>query len=198
MVRNWKSVSVGTSLALAAVALGLYAHQRAHAVPTYHLAGGIDVTPVEVQADDTAQVLSVKVWKFDVVVPDPERGYIFPVSLYRNGKRVQSLGGIGSSSTSGHWSSKHRTLFIGMVPVDGDFWQAHQIRAKYMIEGQNSSSNTFINPFSLGMGLADRSQSFDGGKSICLMYGSRGYDDHGKPLDDTALVLTAEALPNSQ
>ena len=198
MILNVRKASVGTSLVLAVIALVGYAYTRANAPPTYHLANGVDVTPINVQSDDTAEVLNVKVWKFDVVTPYPNRDYIFGVILYRNGKQVESLGGTGSSSSvNGQRYKGRKTLFIGMVPVDGDFWQAHQIRAKYMIEEEGGySSNTFVNPFSPGMALRDYPQSY-GPNSICLMHGDKGNDNYGKPINDTAIVLIAYALPAS-
>ena len=70
MVRNWESASIGMSLVLAVVVLGLYAYPRAHSSPTYRLANGIKVTPLEVQPDDVAKVLDVKIWEFDASMPN--------------------------------------------------------------------------------------------------------------------------------
>ncbi len=93
MIRNRKFVPIAMSLALAAVALGLYAYNRTHAAPTYTLANGVEVTPVEVQPDDVSKVLDIKIWKFDVVQTDASKPLCLGLSLCRNGSVIKTLAG---------------------------------------------------------------------------------------------------------
>lgn len=188
MIRNWKSASVVTTLALAMVVLSLYAYTRAHAAPTYRLANGIEVTPIEVQPDDMAQLLGVKIWKFDVYLPHPEKGESLVLNLYQHGKCVKALagGGFGPSRDPSH----HSLVTVAVAPIGADFSKANQ--AKWMIrQNGGAASGVFVNPFQNSQGLGWNTQVVEADSVIYLMDGINSGVSHGDAREnDTAIALT--------
>ena len=192
MALNWIKASAGTSLALAAVALGGYAYTRAHAEPTYRFANGVEVTPLEVQTDDTRTLLDAKIWKFDVNLPDTNKLYNYTLDLCSHGKIVAPLGGLGVGPY--HESPHHTELTVGVVPTDTTFGHAPQV--KYNIKASSGgTSGTFANPFRKCIGYSDTPQFSRGNDFIYLMSGSgRGAVYGLAEEDDTSLVLRVEPL----
>ena len=188
MVRHWKFVSVGTSLALVVLALGLYAYTRAHAAPTYRLANGIEVTPIEVKPDDMAQLLDVKMWKFDVYLPNPKEGDSLVLNLYQHGKRVKSLAGgwIGPSRNP----SPHLLVTVGFVPIGGASSKAHGI--KWMLHQDGGGmSGVFVNPFQHSKGVGWSTQVAAADNLIYLMSGTDSNVTHGDAREnDTTIALS--------
>ncbi len=172
---------------------------------TFPLANGVQVTPIEVKPDDVAQLLDIKRWKFDVTLPKGKRTYVFPVSLYRNGTYVQSLGGASCSALSNWTGERHESLFIGMLPVSGDFMHANQINAKYGHQEQGIyfyNTNTFANPFLRTSSHTTRieptaePQAAEKYGGICLMSGSVESSQQDQPPDNVEIVMTFQEVPN--
>ncbi len=107
---NLKKSSVGTSLVLAAFALGGYACTRAVAPPNYHFANGLELTPIDAQSDDVERALDIKTWKFNIRMPVGGQRYWYLINLHQNGKVIRSLGGGGDvpSNQRENYASRNR------------------------------------------------------------------------------------------
>ena len=188
MVHNWKLASAGTSLVLAVAALGVYAYSRVRFSQTYLLANGVQVTPIEVKADDTQQLLDVKLWKFDVYLPNPEKGDTVVLNLYQHGKFVKSLAGGGFGPTRN--PSHHLLVTVGLVPSVGDFSKPGQV--KWLIrQNFGATSGAFGTPFQASKSLSCNTQVEEADNLIYLMNGTDGGVRHGDVREDgTALALS--------
>ena len=187
MVRNWKSAPIGTSLALAAVALGLYAFTRPPNPTPYHLANGVEVTPVEVKPDDTLALLDARLWKFDVTLPDTTKMYDYTLNLCRNGKVVAQLGGIGSGpGPGGEALPRHVQVTVGMVPLDDTFSKAR--RVKYSIRTYGAGSKgVFPNPF-VSFGGSDMTEESAPDDLVYLMSGGGHGGIQGLPANSPVSI----------
>ena len=83
---------LGAGVAIALAVFGWSAKAKDDA--TFHLANGVEVTPIEVKLDDTAQLLDAKIWKFDVALPDRKKSYYYKLTAYRQGKAIGTVGGL--------------------------------------------------------------------------------------------------------
>jgi len=195
MVRIWKSASVGTSLALAAAALGLYAFTRAPTAPPYHFANGVEVTPEEVKPDDALALLDARLWKFDVTLPDTAKMYNYTLNLCRNGKVIAQLGGVGSGpGPGGEDLPRHIQVTVGMVPLDDTFSKAR--RVKYSIRTYGAGSKgVFPNPFAGGLGGSDMTEASAPDNLVYLMSGGGQGGAQGLPINSpVAIALKIEPL----
>lgn len=155
---------------------------------TFHLANGVQVTPVEVKLDDMAQLLDVKIWKFDVYLPNPEEGNSLVLNLYQHGKRVKSLagGGFGPSRNPSH----HLLVTIGIAPDGGDFSKAGQVRWMLQQNG-GATRGAFVNPFQASKGLGWNTQAVEADNLIYLMSGTNSSVSHGDAREnDTTIALS--------
>ncbi len=160
---------------------------------TFHLANGIQVTPIEVKPDDTAQLLDVKLWKFDVYLPHPEKGTSLVLNLYQHGKCVKALagGGFGPSPHPSH----HTLVTIGVAPIGEDFSKARQV--KWMIQQSGgAASGVFVNPFQASQGLGWNAQVVEADNLIYLMDGTNSSVTHGDAREnDTTIALSLSNVP---
>ena len=188
MVHNWKSASVGASLILAVAALALYVYTRPPAAQTYLLANGVQVTSIEVKPDDMAQLLDVKIWKFDVFLPKPEKGDSLVLNLYQHGKFVKALagGGFGPSRNPSH----QILVTVAVASIAGDFSKAGPVR--WMVhQNGGGMSGAFVNPFQNNRGLGWNTQVAEVDNLIYLMNGTNNGVSHGNIReDDTTIALS--------
>lgn len=187
MIHHWKKTSVGTSLVLAAFALGGYAYTRAHAAPIYHLADGVKVTPIEVPPDDVADLLDVRVYKFNVVLPKSDRIYYFMLKPYQHGMIVGHEGsGMGVQSNKDNLTGP---ITIALAPVGSDFYKSDMVKYR-MAYGTGIGSGTFKNPFKGCNGISYSKSGSESAGLIYLIGGSRGGPLHFDPAEnDIALAL---------
>ena len=151
----------------------------------FHLSNGIDVTPVEVVPDDMTELLDAKIWKFDVLLPHPEKGDYLSVKLYQHGKVVTEFagGGFGPSPIP----KQHFLLTFGIIPIAGDFSTAKQI--KWMLKQDGGSSNGIsANPFRESKELNWSIRSSEHDDSVDLM-GGRGLSQRDPSDFNTSIAL---------
>jgi len=200
MIRNRKSVSIAISLALAAVALGLYAYTLAHAAPTYTLANGVEVTPVEVQPDDVSEVLDIKIWKFDVVQTDASKPLYLGLSLCRNGSVIKTLvGGFDLEPAMNRGQprpSKRSHVMIGLAPIGTTIAGAKQFKYTLSTDGA-SLSGTMPNILLDGHGyISDAQVSRDSNVIFLLSTNKTKSSITGDAaMNDTALALSISQTP---
>jgi hypothetical protein len=201
MIRNRKFVPIALSLALAAVALGLYVYTRAHAAPTYTLANGVEVTPITVQPDDASKLLEMKFWKLDVVQTDASKPLFFNLSLCRNGKLTKSLTytyGLGPSSRKPSRVHNHIPVTVGLVPVGDTFFGAKQL--KYSLStALVDTSGVIPNVFFKTRGFVSDTQApyvSREGNLVFLLSANKNNPTTSDPMrNDTTLALSIETPP---
>lgn len=149
MRRLWKLTALIAPVTLAALALGGYAYTRAPTAPTYRLANGIEVTPSVAEPDETARLLEVKRWTFDVVQPNAGKPLYVSLALYKKGKFVKTIGGglgVGPAVLrplpKGPLRSQETVSF---APVGGTLSTAPQLKYLITIKG-NGTPETMPNP----------------------------------------------------
>lgn len=193
MLRPWKTAAVAAPLTLATLAFGSYAYTRAHAAPTYRLGNGIEVTPLTVPTDDVADVLGIKAYKFDVVLPDRAEGLQLTINSCRPGTIVRSVGGVGFRPMHGDKSKVPMHLTLILAPDDQDFSRGSKV--KYLLKSSGGfASGKFSNPLlgSVGVGYSPDDVS----KSQNSVYLIGGGKTGGTPVqyDDVSLALTLTPL----
>ncbi len=136
-------LSVGLVAGLAAFGWSVKAKDDA----TFHLANGVQVTPVEVKPDDALTLLDAKIWKFDVALPDRTKSYYYNLTAYKHGKAIGTVGGLESGPGPGQSYPSSSQLTVAMMPLgSGDFGEASQ--AKYSIHVYGAGTEgVFANPF---------------------------------------------------
>jgi len=187
MTHNWKKASVGTSLALAALALGAYAYTRAHAeaASTYHLANGMEVTVAEAPQDDIARVLDIHVWKLDVVTPDDHQICALTIDQCGHQKVLGGLGGGGFQPVNHH---VHLTL--DLAPLGGDLGRAQQVKYYLQSDAGGATSGYFPNPLRGLAGLANGTYVSERDNRVYLMGGGKQASSPAGMNDvDIALVI---------
>ena len=188
MIRRWKTAPVGMSLVLVIAALVVYAYTRVHAAPSCHFANGIEVTPIEVPPDDVAKVLGIKIWKFDVFLPDDRQGLQLTLNLCHGGKIIRSVGGSGFIPMKGQ-RQNHYLITLGLAPDDGDFSRGKRI--KYFVEGQSgATSGSFTNPLQGSNGLGCGPDDFSAEENSVYLIGGGKVGMYPITIDDTALAFT--------
>jgi len=149
MNRRLKLTAIIAPLTLAALALGGYAYTRAHAAPTYRLANGIEVTPTVNPQDETAQLLEVKSWDFDITQPDAGKPLYVSIALYKKGKFVKIIGGgIGVGPAVLKPLPKgplHSQESVSFAPIGGTFFTAPKLKYLITIKG-NGTPETMPTP----------------------------------------------------
>ena len=170
MIYNWRKASIGTSLVMAAIALGGYAYTRATAPPTHHLANGVDVTVAEVPQDDMARLFDVHVWKIDVMMPDARQMCELTLDKCGHQTILSGLGG-GGFQPSG-LGNRHCHITLDMAPLGGNLGRSQEI--KYYLEADGAAtSGVFANPFRSLEGLADGVSVSERDNRIYLMGGGK-------------------------
>lgn len=200
--QNWKRRFVALSGLPVAFVLVCYVYSRATAPPTYHLANGIDVTPIAVTPSDSDRLLDVHVWKLDVMLPDRRKSLDLRFVHYLNGKFLKTqLGGIDVGPGVGHEAATGSHLYhvlIATVPVGATMASSHQLRctiftgsagATCLIPNilENSSNSTYEPHISASDNLAYL-------MSANLNYPSTSSD---AKMNETALVLRVATNPNN-
>lgn len=160
-------LSAGAVIALAVFGWSAKAKDDA----TFHLANGVEATPIEVKQDDMAQLLDAEIWKFDVVVPDRTKPYSYTLDLCRYGHVVGQLGNMSLYPGPGK-SPRTASIKISMVPTGDSFNKAGDV--KYRI-GQDSggTSGTFTNPFGAGLSYSETPEVAAPDNMIYLMSGGK-------------------------
>ena len=156
---------------------------------TVHLANGVRVTPVEVQPDDVAQLLDAKIWKFNVIVPDPNNFHRYSLLLYKHGKFVKSLAGCSIGPMKKSDNDPQVRLTLGMVSLDDDFGKSQRI--KYILRSEGTgTSGTFDNPLKNSNSYGTETQASASENLIFLMSGTDSRSSYGEArLNDTAIAL---------
>lgn len=200
MHRHWKCIALIAPLTLAALALGGYAYSRAHAAPTYRLASGIEVTPSAAEPDDTAQLLEIKRWDFDVVQPNASKPLYIYLTLSQSGQPVKTLMGgfatgfpAGSVPANGNQRS-HITL--SLAPIGDTFFNARQL--KYFLKAKGGSeSGTLPNPVFKGHGLINDIQAVPADNAVLLLSTThtKSYLSGVMADNDTNLALSFSSTP---
>jgi len=107
------------------------------------------VTAQEVPRDDVADALDVRVWKFNVVVPDNKRTCLLSVNQYNRGKFVRQLGGGGFQL-----SRQAHEITVSFTPESEDMGHAAQVRCLAKVTS-GSVCSYFANPLRNLGGFAD-------------------------------------------
>lgn len=103
---------------------------------------GLEITPVEVQRDDVAQVLSIERWKFQVKPPETGVRLRFQLELRRPGEEPQVLGTLIVQSDG---NSETESL-VGMYPIHESLFRADEVKL-FISGGGGSTSSLIDNPF---------------------------------------------------
>ncbi len=190
MLRVWKTAALVAPLTLA---LGGYAYTCTHAAPTYRLANDIQITPVEVPPDNTADVLGIKTYKFDVMMPSAAQGLALTVNSCRAGKIIQSVGGGGFRPMHGETQKSPLHLTRIMAPDDQDFSRGAKV--KYLLKSTGVSvSGKFPNPLQGSKGIGYEPDGISEEQNSIYLIG--GGKTGGTPVkyDDVSLALTLTPL----
>ena len=159
----------------------------------FHLANGVEVTPLEVKPDDVATLLDVKEWKFDVVLPDRTKGYFYRLYLSRYGRVAAQLGGVGFGPAPDGHNPPNAQVVVGMVPLGDIFNKASQVR--YSIRKYDGNvSGTFANPFSSGLSYTETPEVASSDNMIYLMSGSKNGILGGASGNAVSIALKIEPI----
>ena len=186
MLRHWKTTAITAPLTLAALALGGYAYTRfqavvplgTHAAPSYHLANGIEVTPTVNPQDETAQLLEIKSWDFDITQPDASKPFYISFALYGNAKFVKTING-GTArfpDPSGTPKKEPITTHVSLafLPLGGSIYDAHELKYRMTIEtGGSGISGSMPNPVFKGKNLISDAQVASNDNAIMLLSTNR-------------------------
>ena len=163
---------------------------------TFHLANGIQVTPVEVQPDDMAQLLDAKIWRFDVALPDRTKWYYYKLTAYKHGEAIGTVGGLECGPDPGQSYPSSSQMTIAMMPLgSGNFDVTGQ--AKYIIRTYGvGSEGVFANPLKGCQTYSTESQAYPSDNSISLMDGTTTNTRYGEArLNDAYIALSIQSTP---
>ena len=109
---------------------------------TYRSPEGLEITPLEVQRDDVAQIVGIERWKFQVKPPEPDVQLLFQLDLRRPGEEPQLLDSLIVQSNSG----SETECLVGVYPIHESIFGADEV--KFFISGGGGSTASVIdNPF---------------------------------------------------
>ncbi len=200
MNRRSKLTAVIAPLTLAVLALGGYTYTRAHAAPTYRLANGIEVTPTINSQDETAQLLEIKSWDFDITQPDASKPLYTSFVLYNKGKFVKTMnGGTGRfPNPSGPPEKGPVTTHISLalLPLGSFISDARELKYK-MTKGASSISGSMTNPIFKGKNISSEMQVVPANNVILLLSTDRAnpYIYSSMSDNDTILALSIAETP---
>ncbi len=167
---------------------------------TFHLANGLQVTPVEVKPDDTAQLLEIRTWKFDVVQPDASKPLYLSLSLCREGKFFKTvMGGLETEPEVGSHHAHgvlHSHVTISLAPVGDTFFGARQLKYLLRTDGAGTSG-TMSNPIFKGHGEVAETQAAPEDNMVFLMSTNRTkpFVNSMMASNDTTLALSLSNTP---
>ena len=200
MQHRWKLIAIATPLTLTAFALGSYAYTRAHAAPTYRLANGVEVTPTIKPLDETAKLLEVRSWDFDIMQPDASQPLYVSFALYGNRKFIKTInGGSGlfpdAASRTKHGSARTHVTFSCLPLGDSEF-DAKELKYVLTLAGSNISGK-MPNPILKGNSLASQMQVVPADNVILLLSTShtKSYTSGNMTDNDTNLALCITKAP---
>ncbi len=189
-----RQVLLGTAAAGAVTGLAFFGWSvKAKDAATFHLANGVQVTPVEVHPDDMAQLLDAKIWKFDVALPDRTKWYYYKLTVYKHGKVIGIVGGLETGPSPEESYPRNSPLTIAMMPVgSGNFDAASQ--AKYIIRTYGvGSEGVFANPIKGCHSYSTESQASPPDNSVSLIDGTETNMRYGEArLNDVSIALSIQ------
>ncbi len=154
---------------------------------TRELPGGLKVTPIAVEQSDANDILGLRMWRFNVTLPQPGQRLVCDLEVRQKGKPTQSLGGIDIEPFAQSKDSQE-TLLIGLHPLNDSWDSSEQIKTLVRIGG-TTTSGIKKNPFkNYGLAYGDAEPQPDG--SFLLMAGTKGAARWPSPLgNEVTLVL---------
>jgi hypothetical protein len=177
-------LSVGAVIALALFGWSAKAKNDA----TFHLANGVEITPIEVKSDDMAQLLEAKIWQFDVMSPAKANSFA-GIALCQIGQPSKTLaGGIGIGSGS---EPNHSHITVGLVPIAGTFFDAQKLKYSLAI-GIESTTGTIPNPFIHSHGFTQDAQVIVSDNRVLLMSGNLKKNYISSPASQNEMALALE------
>ena len=165
---------------------------KAKSDATFHLANGIEVTPIEIKPDDITTALDGRIWKFDVHLPDSDKIYNYSLILCQHGKFVRPLAGFGTGPVKVGDGNPNAQITIGMVPIDDTFGRARQIKYNLHINSGTGTLGTFANPFKEDGGYTADVQASEPDNLIYLMSGKKSGGSSLASENDTNIALKIE------
>ncbi len=195
-----KLTAIMAPLTLAALALGGYAYTRAHAAPTYRLANGIKVTPTVNPQDETAQLLEVKRWDFDITQPDASKPLYISFALYGSGKFIKTISG-GTARFPHPTGTPEKGpitthISLALLPLGGSVYAAHELKYKLTVGGSGISSS-MPNPIFTGKNLISDAQVIPNDNAVMLLSSNLANSTISEKMDnnDTNLALSIAETP---
>jgi hypothetical protein len=108
----------------------------------YRSPEGLEITPLDVQRDDVANVLGVERWKFQVKPPEPDVELRFQLELRRPGQEPEVLDSLIVQMDS---NSETESL-VGVYPIRESIFEADEVKL-FISGGGGSTSSLIDNPF---------------------------------------------------
>jgi len=199
MRRLWKLTAILAPITLAALALGGYIYTRAHAAPTYRLANGIEITPVEAPNNELAEILDVKTFQFNVSFPRSNQTYNFGFHTLQNGKDVlvSALSGVRTSN-----GNQQGQITVTLAPLGSDIRTSDRLkyRVTYSHSGATGGTSSDLqNPFKGCQIISDARPVTVRNNALYLMAGSKNgtISPPGASRNEITLLLRVDAVtPN--
>jgi hypothetical protein len=110
---------------------------------TYMMSDGLQITPLEVERDDVANILGIQQWRFRVVTPSASDRIQHTLELREKGRPgAKFIDGVTWAGGSGN----EREIVLALYPLAGDLTAAEQIKI-YIRVGNGTVNSIIDNPF---------------------------------------------------
>jgi hypothetical protein len=132
------------SIALAALLTLVSCHKQPPAAvpstppanPTYHMSDGLQITPLDVDRNEIADILSIQMWQFHVVCPSPETAIHYVLELRKKGQPLKEI----LNSTTWVMDIADCQMVAALYPLDGDIHTADKLKTRIRIGGAAGST----------------------------------------------------------
>jgi hypothetical protein len=108
----------------------------------YRSPEGLEITPLEVQRDDVAQILGIERWMFQVKPPEPDARLRFQLELRQPDEEPQVMESLIVQSDS----DSETEFLVGIYPIHESIFRADEVRL-FISGGGGSTSSVIDNPF---------------------------------------------------
>jgi hypothetical protein len=114
-----------------------FCYNKLGAEQTYRSQDGFTIKPLKVEPNEVADILEIKIWKFNVTIINPELKYRFLLELDQEGRAPQEI----FNSSGGNILNKDKEVMIALYPLLDSMGQYDKLKILF---GVNGGSVSFV------------------------------------------------------
>jgi hypothetical protein len=151
---------------------------------TYVNSDGLQITPLDVEHDEIADILDIERWRFHIVTPSPQSRIKYAVEVRRKGEPSREI------QSGAMWGAdgSDKEMVVALYPLGEPFKTAEKVKI-YLRIGASRVAGVRENPLK-GLGGMSRGSKAQRQNDESFLLGERSQSGHYPDPNNTLLVLT--------